>query len=99
MFGLLPIGLKTQQIAVEQTAATHIVSAVTADLQNTPRTAPTSSLFHIGIPGSNGSSFSTVFFDSEGHFAAALDANSRYRLTITFVPNNAGARGATLAHL
>jgi uncharacterized protein (TIGR02598 family) len=99
IFGLVPVGLKTQQFAIEQTATTRIVSAVVADLRNTPRTATSSSLFSINIPGSTGSSSSTIFFDGDGHYSTTLGANSRYRLTISFVPNNAGARGATLAHL
>jgi uncharacterized protein (TIGR02598 family) len=99
VFGLLPVGLKTQQLAIEQTVTTQIVSAVIADLRNTHRAATSSSLFGIGIPGNSSSSSSTIFFDSQGRFSTALDANSRYRSTITFTPNSAGVRRATLAHL
>ncbi|HEV2841923.1 MAG TPA: hypothetical protein VGW39_11400 [Chthoniobacterales bacterium] len=41
---------------------------------------------------------STLFFTGEGQFSASVDSESRYRLTITFLPN-AGSRAATLAHL
>jgi len=99
VFGLLPVGLKTQQLAIEQTVTTQIVSAVIADLRNSHGAATSSSLFGISIPGNSSSSSSTIFFDSQGRFSTALDANSRYRLTITFTPNSAGVRGATLAHL
>jgi uncharacterized protein (TIGR02598 family) len=99
VFGLLPVGLKTQYLAIEQTTATRIVSAVVADLRTTPRTATTSSLFGITIPGNTASSFSTFFFDSEGHASTALNTKSRHRLTITFAPNSVGSRGATFAHL
>jgi hypothetical protein len=41
----------------------------------------------------------TLFFTAEGHFSNAIDASSRYRLTITFVPNGAGSRTATFVDL
>ena len=99
VFGLLPIGLKTQQTAIEQTAATRIVSAVVSDLRSTARATTTSSLFTINIPANTASSSSTLYFDTEGHFSPTIGANSRYRLTITFIPNSTGGRGATFAHL
>jgi uncharacterized protein (TIGR02598 family) len=99
VFGLLPIGLKTQQTAIEETAATRTLSAVISDLRSTARTATTSSIFGITIPSNSVTSSSTLYFDTEGHMSAAIDANSRYRLTITFTPNASGGRGATFAHL
>jgi uncharacterized protein (TIGR02598 family) len=99
VFGLLPIGLKTQQSAIEQTAATRIVSAAASDLRNTARTATTSSLFAINIPANTASSASELFFDTGGRFSSAIGPNSRYRLTITFSPNSTGGRGATFVHL
>jgi uncharacterized protein (TIGR02598 family) len=99
VFGLLPIGLKTQQTAIEQTAAIRIVSAAVSDLRSTARAATTSSLFTINIPANTASSSSTLYFDPEGHFSTTIGANSRYRLTIIFTPNSTGGRGATFAHL
>jgi uncharacterized protein (TIGR02598 family) len=99
VFGLLPIGLKTQQTAIEQTAATRIISAVVSDLRSTARTATTSSLFTINIPVNTASSSSTLYFDAEGRFSPTIGANSRYRLTIIFSPNNTGGRGATFVDL
>lgn len=99
VFGLLPIGLKTQQTAIEQTAATRIVSAVASDLRTTTRTATTSPLFAITIPANTASSESTLYFDTEGRYSPAVSAKSRYRLTVTFSPNNTGGRGATFVHL
>jgi uncharacterized protein (TIGR02598 family) len=99
VFGLLPIGLKTQQSAIEQTAATRVVSAAASDLRNTARTATISSLFAINIPANTASSASELFFDTEGRFSPAIGPNSRYRLTITFSPNNTGGRAATFVHL
>jgi uncharacterized protein (TIGR02598 family) len=99
VFGLLPIALKTQQIAIEQTAATRIISAAVSDLRNTPPTAPTSPLFTISVPANTASSSSILYFDTEGHSSAAINAQSRYRLTLTFTPNSTGGRGATFVHL
>jgi len=99
VFGLLPIGLKTQQTAIEQTAATRIVSAVASDLRNTARSATTSALFAITIPANTASSTSISYFDTEGRYSPAISPNSRYRLTVTFSPNNTGGRRATFVHL
>ena len=99
VFGLLPIGLKTQQTAIEQTAATRIISATVSDLRITARAATISPLFGINIPANTASSSSALYFDTEGHFSPVIDANSRHRLTITFTPNSTGGRGATFAHL
>jgi uncharacterized protein (TIGR02598 family) len=106
IFALLPVGVKTNQIAIEQTASTDVLSAVAADLRATPVTNPrggatTSPRFAITIPGNPvaGSTSMTLFFTTEGRFSTTLDANSRYRLTITFLPNGSGARTATFVDL
>ena len=106
IFALLPVGIKTNQVAIEQTASTDVLSAVTADLRATPMTTPrgaatVSPRFSISIPANPvGAATSTVlFFTAEGQFATSLDTNSRYRVTITFLPNGAGARTATFVDL
>jgi uncharacterized protein (TIGR02598 family) len=119
IFGLLPVGLKTNQVAIEQRASTDVVSAVVADLRGTPVTNPrggatTSPRFAIGIPANPVSSVTTVtlFFNSEGQCSTDLEGSTepdgsswapplqaRYRATITFVPNGAGARTATFVNL
>jgi uncharacterized protein (TIGR02598 family) len=99
VFGMLPIGLKTQQIAIEQTAATRIISAASSDLRNTARAATASSLLSISIPPNTASSSSTLYFDTEGHVSPSISASARHRLTIRFTPNSTGGRGATFVHL
>jgi uncharacterized protein (TIGR02598 family) len=99
VFGLFPIGLKTQQAAIEQTAATRIISAAVSDLRNTGRLAASSPLFSVSLPANTVSSSSALYFDTEGHASPALGAASRYRLTITFTANSTAGRGATFAHL
>jgi uncharacterized protein (TIGR02598 family) len=106
IFALLPAGLRTNQIASEQSATIDLLSAVAADLRATPATTPrgqatSSPRFAIEIPANPVASATTttLFFTAEGHFSNAIDASSRYRLTITFVPNGAGSRTATFVDL
>src|ERR1051325_497154 len=88
VFALLPIGIKTNQIAFSQTAAATILSDVVADLRAASAgtsASTTSQVYTIIIPAS-GSSNSTPqhrCFDSEGGFvdctgSAPPAANSRY---------------------
>src|ERR1043165_9212597 len=72
IFGLLPIGVKTNQIAIEQTASNDVLSAVTANLRATPLTTPRggaaiSPRFGIAIPASPvGTNITTtLYFTSE----------------------------------
>ena len=107
ILGLLPIGLKSDQAAFEETAATGILSAVAADLRATPSTSPAgleteSGQFAIPIPGSplaTTPASVTLFFTREGQRTNSLDAASRYRLTLTFPLNSSGAKTATLVNL
>ncbi len=105
IFGLLPAGLQTSQDAIQQAASADILGNVIADLQATPVTTPpggtiASPQFAIEIPANpvSGATTSTLFFTGEGQFTTSVNSESRYRLTITFLPN-AGSRAATLAHL
>ena len=105
IFGLLPVGLQTNQDAIRQVASADILGAVITDLRATPATTPrgeatVSRQFAINIPTNPVSEAitSTLFFTGEGQPSASVNSESRYRLTITFLPN-AGSRAATLAHL
>jgi uncharacterized protein (TIGR02598 family) len=119
IFALLPVGLKTNQVAIERRASTDILSAVVADLRATPITNPrggatASPRFAIRIPANPVSRITTVtlFFNTEGQCSTDLEGSTkpdssgwdpslqtRYRATITFMPNGAGARSATFVHL
>lgn len=104
IFSLLPIGLQTNQRSIEQTASVDILSAVTADLRATPPTNPRgnatdSTQFRINIPAAGSTGTTTLFFNSAGQFANSQQADSRYRVTITFVSNGGGAKTATFADL
>ena len=105
IFGLLPVGLRTNQDSAHQVAAGEILGTVIGDLRATPATTPigaaaASHQFAINIPANpvSEATTSTLFFNREGQFSASANSESRYRLTITFLPN-AGSRAATLAHL
>jgi len=104
IFSLLPIGLQTNQRAIEQTASADILSAVVADLRATPVTSPrggaaTSTQFAISIPAAGSSGSTTLFLNSAGQAATSQQSDSRYRVTITFLPNGSGAKTATFADL
>ncbi len=105
IFALLPVGLQTSYSAAEQTASNDILVTVIADLRATAPTSPpgndaTSAQFGINIPGNSGGAGSTValYFDSQGRVLPSPDG-SRYRLTVTFLPNRGGPRTATFADL
>ena len=106
IFALLPVGVKTNQVAIEQTASISVLSAISADLRATPPTTPrggaaTSPLFSIAIPANpvGGKITKTLYFTTEGQFSTTLTPASRYCVSITFLPNGARARTATFAHL
>lgn len=96
LFGLLPLGVQTNQGAISQTAAASVLSSVAADLRATPRTSLTSPLYGI--------TFGTAtfrYFDAEGRSVIPTDAstNPRYRVTITFPAGPVGAFAPTFASL
>ncbi|MEY2505422.1 MAG: hypothetical protein QOG27_1702 [Verrucomicrobiota bacterium] len=106
IFALLPVGVRTNQIAIEQTASTDILSAVAADLRATPVAVPrgratTSPRFAVEIPANplTAATTTTLFFTGQGRFSTSIKADSRSRVTVTFLPNGTGARSATLVDL
>jgi uncharacterized protein (TIGR02598 family) len=110
LFGLLSVGLRSNQVTIEQSGATSILSAVTADLYATPQTIPpggaTNSLqYNIKIPANpvtTAPPITTLYFPSNGQLSTnATAANSAYRLTVTpLVPvPTGGARTATFLDL
>ena len=96
LFGLLPLGLQTNQNAISQTAAASVLSSVVADLRATPKSNPTSPLYEVTLGTAK-----LLYFDGEGRSVSPTDpnANPRYRLTITFPVGPAGALAPTFASL
>jgi uncharacterized protein (TIGR02598 family) len=105
IFALLPVGLHTSRAANEQVASLDIIGSVIADLRAAPVTTPpgaptTSPKFAISVPSNPvvAAITTTLFFETEGKVSTTLAPQSRYQLTITFLPNT-GARSATLVDL
>lgn len=93
VFGLLPVGLASSQISLNQTVAANITSAIQADLNCAqPLGSGTSPHFGFSIPGAgNTASLQTIYLTSDGiatPVAASPTATgtsvSRYRATLWF---------------
>lgn len=106
IFGLLPVALKSNQAAIEQTTANGILSAVISDLRATPPTSPpgaatTSQQYAISIPagGAAAGGAQTLFFDGERQLVP--QDQGRYRLTVAFAgpPAGGGGQSASCATL
>src|SRR5262245_7618676 len=100
VIGIIPVGVQTNRNATSQTAATNIMAAVIADLRATPKGNPTSIQFGVNVPtdARNGAAQNclpcaacwtaqtqTFYFDSQGQ--PVVQANGRYRLSVTSVAN------------
>jgi uncharacterized protein (TIGR02598 family) len=96
LFGLLPLGIQTNQSALSQTAAASVLSSVVADLRATPRASSTSRQYDI--------TFGTAKFlyvDNVGRAVSPTDPNAapRYQIAITFPTSPAGAFAPTFVSL
>jgi uncharacterized protein (TIGR02598 family) len=96
LFGLLPLGVQTNQSSISQTAAASVLWSVVADLRATPKTSLTSPEYDI--------TFGTakfLYFDGEGRSVTPMDPNAtpRYRVTITFPASPVGAFAPTFVSL
>ncbi len=112
VFGLLPIGVQTNQRALSETAATAILSSVVADLRATPKTVN-------GLPVTTSTQYvitfgtaKTLYFDSSSRCSTDPAGSSkpdgslwsppiqtRYQLNVTFPPNGGLAYSPTYADL
>ncbi len=107
LLGLLPVGLHSNQDAIQQAEASDVLSAAISDLYATPSTTPpgmatNSCQFRIPIPANPvtaSSVISTLYFVGNGQWSTSLQGGSLYRLTITALTNGASARTATFLDL
>jgi len=106
VFGLLPVGLTSNQNSTEQTTAASIVTAVAADLRSTPSTSSKSSLYNISIPASGGASNSPqhLYCDASGSNTDASSApytytTGNYRVSVAFTPPSTGSKAATAVRI
>ena len=105
VFGLLPVGLASSQISLNQTVAANITSAIQTDLNCAqPLGSGTSPHFGFSIPAAGSTaSLETIYLTSDGIATpvaasptATGTAASRYRATLWFTsPASAGQRTAT----
>jgi hypothetical protein len=92
VFGLMPVGLKSQQASVQQTTANAIISAVVADLRAAVHLPPGLSK-QFGLHPHNGGPWDpipdTLFFTNEGNSVGpagtAITPDSVYRVTISYI--------------
>lgn len=96
LFGLLPLGVQTNQSSISQTAAASVLSSIVADLRATPKTNPTSLQYEITFGAAK-----ILYFDGEGRAVVPANANAipRYRVTITFPPSPTGSFAPTFVTL
>jgi len=109
IFGLLPVGLKSGQAAMEQSVADGILSAVATDLRATPPTSPPgqatrSQQFGIAIPANpvsdDAATTATFYFTSSGNCQPTPSgADTRYRLSVHYLRNGTQANSATFLTL
>ena len=81
VFGLLPIGVNSNQASIQQTATSAILTAISEDLRATPKTENRSFLFKIRIPEGD-----TLYFKESG--TVDVPGNSRYRASVSFTPSS-----------
>jgi uncharacterized protein (TIGR02598 family) len=104
VFALLPMGVQTNQTAFSQTAATTILSDVSADVRVAAQAnngSVTSPMYGIVIPasGSTNTTAQTLYFDAQGGHSTAIQTASRYRLAVTFPAPSSNAPYATCAYI
>jgi uncharacterized protein (TIGR02598 family) len=96
LFGLLPLGVQTNQSSISQTAAASVLLSVVADLRATPKTDLMSQQFAITFGTAK-----ILYFDGEGRAVASTDASAtpRCRVTTAFPPSPAGPFAPTFVSL
>jgi uncharacterized protein (TIGR02598 family) len=96
LFGLLSLGIQTNQSSNSQTAAASLLSSVVADLRSTPKTSLTSPQYDITFGAAK-----LLYFDGEGRTVPPTDPNAipRYRVTVTFPASPVGAFAPTFVNL
>jgi type II secretory pathway pseudopilin PulG len=92
VFGLMPVGLKTQQAGIGQTQANAIISAISADLRADVRLPPGQASqeqnqgFNLHGHWAQVALPDTLYFTIDGNSqGSAITALSVYRATITYI--------------
>jgi uncharacterized protein (TIGR02598 family) len=109
ILGLIPVGLNSNQTSIEQSTATNIASAISADFRQVP-SAPaiaanaslkaTSSLYNIDVSQNYTSTSPKVFYLDQGGGPfpppSAPGSTSRYKVSITLTQPTTNPRAATV---
>ena len=82
VFGLLPIGLTTTSMSIEQTAAANLATEIMADLRGTPSTSGTSSRLGVILASSSNEAYTTLFFAEDGCKVGATGSSACYRADV-----------------
>ena len=111
IFGLLPIGINSNQASLEQTMAGNIASSIIGDLRSTPLTATATAHYGIQLPSASistmgpSTSAATIYLAANGDASAngapvtSGSEISRYRVTIGFAAPQAGQCAATAVRI
>ncbi len=101
VFGLLSVGFTTSQAASAQTSAQGLVSTIVSELRATAAQASTSQHLGLSIPPNpvTAPQVASLYFTGSGVLSSAADPQARYLATVTFLPNGAGEKAATLAQI
>ena len=102
VFGLLPVGMTSNQNSMEQTAAASLVTAVAADLQAAPplasgATSSQSPVFQITLPSASSSSQTIrhVYCAEDGSPTSAGAVTAHYLVSVGMTPPSTGRRDVT----
>ena len=84
ILGMIPVGLNSSQNANAETGAASVLTAVGADLRDTPLKASQSPFFNFPVSNTVTQSM-TIYMDEGGNFNSSLAAlpAARYRVTVT----------------
>ena len=94
LMALMPVGLSSNQTAIEQTAAGNIATSIANDLLSTPCTSGTSNRFGFNMAASGGTP-QTLFFGEDASPTGAIGSDastvagisSRYRVSVNLYPS------------
>jgi uncharacterized protein (TIGR02598 family) len=101
VFGLLPIGINSNQISIQQTSAANLAKGIVSDMRATEMSTPvatTSAIYKIPMPvAASGTSTATLYLRDDGstgttavNHNADPTQNPRYRATLFFNPPASG---------
>ena len=103
IFGLLPVGINSNQASIQQTVATNLTTELISDMRQVPRTASIttntklsalSPMYAISVPVTATPTTTTIYLDDGGETKPTA-ATARYKAVVTLVPPAAGTDTAT----